>query len=442
MNTYINFNSFITFIFALASANIIYLTIKEKETLSFAIKNLYRNLRRTLLTMAAIITAAVSLIAVETYIENKYWGLRESTIRSELGHIQIQVPEFETKGKSDPTQYIINDYVEIIRLLQEDEILKPLIKKTSTELRFSGLVMGKGNSSVNFLGRGVEPNKEVFLSSFDFYTDGKELSTRRPNSIVIGEGLATFLGIGVGEYATLLSVTAAGSIDVADAQIRGIYQPLSSELSRVALKSPIDFAKNLMGVEGVNKILILLHHTEDTKTAASRIREILQSQNRNLTIYIWEDLAEFYSSVRSLYGNFFTFFRVIVSGVIFFLIMNTMTMSIFERFNEIGTLRAIGFTRRRIINLFTTEAYLLGMFSSFIGLGIGLTLCYFITSLDIMEPPPPGMNTEVPFSFYFHNNYTMLFQTVILLTIISWVSSFSPTFKSLKSKIVDCLRHH
>lgn len=442
MNTYINFNAFIIFIFALASANVIYLAVKERETLSFAIKNLYRNLRRTLLTMAAVITAAVSLITVETYIENKYWGLRESTIRSELGHIQIQVPEFETKGKSDPTQYIINDYIEIIRLLQEDKILKPLIKKTSTELRFSGLVMGEGNSSVNFLGRGVEPNKEAFLSPFDFYTDGKELSSRRPNSIVIGEGLATFLRIGVGEYATLLSATASGAIDVADAQIRGIYQPLSSELSRVALKAPINFAKNLMGVEGVNKILILLHHTEDTEIAASQIREILKSQNRDLAIYIWEDLAEFYNSVRSLYGNFFTFFRVIVSGVIFFLIMNTMTMSIFERFNEIGTLRAIGFTRRRIINLFTTEAYLLGMFSSFIGLGVGLTLCRFITSLDIMEPPPPGMNTEVPFSFYFHNNYTMLFKTVVLLTIISWVSSFSPTFKSLKSKIVDCLRHH
>lgn len=429
-------------LFVVATINLLYLLVRERETLSFALKNLYRNTRRTLLTMTAIIIAAVAVIVVQTYIEAKYYGLKETVIRSELGHIQIQMPGFLTQGRSQPTEYLIDDHQEIIQQLKEDSVLKDLIKKTGTEIRFTGLIMGEGNSSVNFLGRGVEPDKEAFFSSFEFYKQGKELTSRRPNSVVVGNGLAELLQVNTGEYATVLTTTGDGGINVEDATIRGVFNPLSSELSRIALKAPIEFAQNLMGVDGVNKILILLHHTKDTEIAASRIREIFEKQGRDLTVYVWEDLAEYYQSVVILYGRFFTFFQIIVSFVIFFLIMNTMTMSIFERFNEIGTLRAIGFTKRRIINLLTSEAYFLGVFSAVFGIGIGMGICWFVNSLEILEPPPPGYNIKIPFDLSFYEGYYILvINAFFLLTVIAWISSFSPTLKSLKFKIVDCLRH-
>lgn len=434
------FNQIVTVLFGIALLNIIYVSFFERETLVFALKNLYRNLRRTILTLIAIACATVAIILVETYIENNYWGLRETTIRSELGHIQIQVPGFETKGRSQPTKYLINNHEEIIALINQDPELQQLIRKTTTEIRFSGILMGEGNNSINFIGRGVDPDKEVFFSSQDFYIAGKELSIRSPNQIVIGDGIAKFLDVTPESYVTLLATTSSGNIDVLDAEVRGVFQPLSKELSQVIVKTPIAFAQKLIGVEGVNKIMILLHNTEDTSVAAEKIKTILTQEKFDLIVYEWEELAEFYSSVKNLYDNFFVFFKVIISVVIFFLIMNTMTMSIFERFKEIGTLRAIGFTRRRVINLLTSEAFFLGVISSIVGIVLGLLLCNFITGLDIMQPPPPGLNTPVPLSFYFMGNYNMLMNTVVMLIVISWLGSFAPTFRALKNKIVDCLR--
>lgn len=435
------FNLIITIIFIIASSIIIYLLVKEREIIVFAWKNLYRNLRRTSLTLIAIILATTAIIVVETYILNKYHGLRETTIRSQLGHLQIQKVDFNTKGRGLPTEYIIEDYEKIIQQIKNDPQLKHLVRKITTEVNFNGLVMGEEQNSINFIGRGVDPDKEVFFSSQDIYEAGKELSRKDEFGAVLGAGIAEQLGVKVGNSITLLSQTATGGIDILDANVRGIFRPLSSEYNAVIIKTPIEFSKSLLDIQGVNKILILLHETEKTDIVAKRIKEIIISQRNDLVVFTWLELSDFYNSVVTLFGNFFSFFKVIISVVIFFLIMNTMTMSIFERFHEIGTLRAIGFTRFKIVNLFACEAFILALIGSIIGVGVGLGITNFINSLFIMEAPPPGMAIETPLALAFLGNYSMLINAALLLIVISWISSLYPSIKAAKSKIVECLAH-
>jgi putative ABC transport system permease protein len=69
---------------------------------------------------------------------------------------------------------------------------------------------------------------------------------------------------------------------------------------------------------------------------------------------------------------------------------NTMTMSVFERTREIGTLLAIGMERSSIRALFLLEGILLGVIGSGVGAVLSLLLRAVLNASGIMLPPPPG----------------------------------------------------
>jgi len=59
-------------------------------------------------------------------------------------------------------------------------------------------------------------------------------------------------------------------------------------------------------------------------------------------------------------------------------LMSTMSISIMERTREIGVMRAIGATPRKIRKLVIGEGYIIGMISIFIAFGLSLLLSFFI----------------------------------------------------------------
>src|SRR3989338_10971129 len=80
-----------------------------KTTLSLALRNIFRNKRRTGITFMAIISGVVSLIIFGGFIEYTFWGLRELTIKTQLGHIQIYKKGYWEKGIAEPSKYLIEN---------------------------------------------------------------------------------------------------------------------------------------------------------------------------------------------------------------------------------------------------------------------------------------------------------------------------------------------
>jgi putative ABC transport system permease protein len=68
------------------------------------------------------------------------------------------------------------------------------------------------------------------------------------------------------------------------------------------------------------------------------------------------------------------FFSGIALFVGAFLILNSFNMTVLQRIRELGTLRALGASRRRIVRSVLTEALVLGAVGSVVGLGLGVVL--------------------------------------------------------------------
>jgi putative ABC transport system permease protein len=81
---------------------------------------------------------------------------------------------------------------------------------------------------------------------------------------------------------------------------------------------------------------------------------------------------------------------LVLAVVVILATANTMTMSVFERTREIGTLLAIGMERSSIRTLFLLEGILLGLIGSAVGAVLSLLLRAALNASGIMLPPPPG----------------------------------------------------
>src|SRR5439155_468245 len=101
-----------------------------------ALRNVFRNRRRTLITLAAMGFGAAAIIVFGGFVHSIYYGVRESTIRSQVGHIQIYRRGYSEKGNLAPFDYLIADYPALRDELRRIEH----VKMVTARLGFSGLV--------------------------------------------------------------------------------------------------------------------------------------------------------------------------------------------------------------------------------------------------------------------------------------------------------------
>ena len=126
------------------------------------------------------------------------------------------------------------------------------------------------------------------------------------------------------------------------------------------------------------------------------IERLIRERGLDLELRTWEDLALRYHQVRELFGRIFAVLTLIVSIMVVFGITNTMTMAIFERTREIGTIMALGTRRRGVISMFVLEGIALGALGGLIGVVLGVILAKAISTLGIQLPPPPGSTRGSP----------------------------------------------
>src|SRR5712691_10669170 len=323
--------------------------------LKLGVRNIFRNARRTVITLAAMAFGSAAIILFGGFVHFMFWGVRENAIHSELGHIQLYQRGFSEKGHIEPFEYLITDVPRIMALLESVEH----ITLVTPRLRVSGLI-STGETTTSFIGLGVDPDKEADPSSFVNIIDGKDLSKRQANGAILGKGLAAGVGAKPGDSLTLLSTTRHGSINAAEVVVRGIFESSSKVFDDRAMKVPLPLVESLLDTEGaVQSLVIVLDQTEHTALVRERLLALFAQHQLDLELKTWEDLALRYHQVRNLFQNIFQVVTIIVSVIAVLGVANTMTMAVFERTREVGTIMAIGTKRQGVVALFLTEGFLL-----------------------------------------------------------------------------------
>jgi len=406
-----------------------------RRFLKLAFKNVLRNRRRTLITSLVLVFGTVSLILAGGFMEYSFEGLRESTIRSRLGHLQIYHGDYFSKEEDKPLQYGLAGADSIKRRLM------PLrqVRFAMARVEFMGLI-SNGDKSVAFLGQGVEPEKEEKLSGFFVRTGqgrflGQSEDSDLEAEVVLGRGLAKSLKAKPGDYLTLMTTTVGGALNAVDVKMVGTFSTGIPEYDRRALMVRLDVAQELLVTDRVSKIVVVLRDTEMTDA----VQEELQRLFPSLAIKRWIDLAPYYRSVVGLYNSIFAFLGMIIFVVVVLSSSNTMMMSIFERTREIGTLLAVGTSRGRMVANFLYEGLIIGIIGGALGVALGALLAYAISHAGINMPPPPGYDQGYPLLVY--QVPRIMAGAFGLMVVTTIISTIFPALRAARMKIVDALGH-
>lgn len=173
-----------------------------RKFFAIAFRNVFRNGRRTLLTLSVITFGAVALILSGGFFAYNFEGLRETTIRNGLGHLQIYTQAFLDDGEERPLANGITSYRELQSWLEDQEG----IIASAAQVDFVGLV-SNGEKSEAFIGSGVETEREMLMGFSLNVREGEPLYAADEDQVLLGTELAKTLNVKVGDLLTLMGTT-------------------------------------------------------------------------------------------------------------------------------------------------------------------------------------------------------------------------------------------
>lgn len=398
-----------------------------------AFRNIVRQRRRSTIAVGAVAFGIAALILAGGFIEWTLWHFRESTIKSQLGHLQIVRPGYHNAGKADPYAFLLPGAMPELEAANKPRH----IKAVASRLSFAGLI-SHGESTLSFIGDGDNPQEQAAFGNALQISEGQNLSNDEPLSIIVGEGLAHNLGVGVGDRVVLLANTASRGTNGVEVTIRGLFSTVTKSYDDNALRIPIDTARQLLRTQGSHVWMVLLNDTAQTDIVLATLRAKLQKNN--FEIVPWYSLADFYNKTVTLFTKQIEGIKLIIALIILLSISNTMTMSVMERIGEIGTSMALGMKRTGIMRLFISEGILLGCLGGLLGLMVGLLLASMISSIGLPMPPPPGMARGYIGQILITWNIAL--ESLALAAGTTLVASVYPAWKASRMQIVDALRHN
>ena len=403
----------------------------------FAFRNVLRNKRRSLITLLAVGVGFMAINVFGGYTTQTFTGLQTSAIYGEgNGHLTIFKKGFLTEGKLNPKQYMIT--AEEIKQITDLLAKQPAVKRIIPKMDLSGLVSNGTNSTI-FIANGIAPEDEAFLTTdYPYRGEGKPINAQQPNGAVMASGLAKMLNFKVGDTAAIMSNTLDGQMNALDMDVAGVVNTGFEATNDKLLLLPLQFAQSLYDTTSVDRLIVVLNDTAQTKSMYRWLQQQLPTINFQAELKTWDEMSIMYTKVKGLFDMIFLFIFCIVLVIVVTSVVNTMTMNVVERTQEIGTLRALGLKRRDVLRVFGAEGFMIGLLGTGIGV-IGTMITIMLIALSKLSYIPPGVDSPVPIEVAFVPSNMLV--SAVFLIVLSFIAAISPSFRASRLKIVDALGH-
>jgi putative ABC transport system permease protein len=400
-------------------------------TLDFALRNVLRQRTRTLLTLAALALGVASLVLTGGYVEDILIQLREATIHSRLGHLQVYKTGMYSSDGQRPFDYLMNDASAVERAIAE----VPGVAARGRRLSFFGL-LNNGRGDMPIIGEGVEPEAESRIGTAVTMLSGRRLMPEDRFAVVVGEGLAHAMKLELGDSVNLVLSTRDGAMNTLEFSVVGKFRSLSKEYDARAVQIPLAAAAELVDTPGVSAVVVLLDETEATERARAALAAKLPAAQ--FEIKTWEQLADFYNSTTALYQRQFAVLQLIILLMVLLSVANTVNMTLHERTSEFGVMRALGRRSADIFGLAVIETAVLGVVGAALGVIVGIAMAVLVSAIGISMPPPPN----------FEAGFTMAIRVVPSVVVVAFllgvagavVASLMPAWKIARIPVVEALR--
>ena len=407
-------------------------------------RNIWRNPRRTLLTVTAIAFACILLVFMFSFQLGSYDTMINASVKVHTGHLQVQAQGYR---EDNDIRLTIADPKPVQQAL--DAI--PEVKAHAPRARAFALLSSQ-DRTYGIMIEGIDPAAEKRVSTLagivreGAYLDAGAKEDGLPNALV-GHLLARNLRVTVGDELTLLGQGYDGSIAASMVRVRGITNSGMDDFDRNVIQIPLDAFQETFGLGGaVHEIVILGEHLSDTAAIERAIKPALKNQNTDpaLVVLDWQALTPGLKEAISMDLVSGAIFYLILIMVVAFSILNTFLMAILERTYEFGVMMAMGTRPGRLTRLVLTESVGMTLVGVVSGVLIGcLVTAYFMThGINLGDGSEISRQFGIPTVLYPKLTMLSVLAGPLAVFFITILAALYPALKIRRLQPVEAMRQH
>jgi ABC-type lipoprotein release transport system permease subunit len=329
------------------------------STAQMAWRNLWRNRRRTLVTLSSIAFGTMLAILFTGIGDENFSQMIDLAARLGGGHVTLQHPEYLELPTFSRT-------VRDASRLRDRALEDPQVERVT--LRIVGNVMvasPEQSQGAGFIAFDPAAEDLDTLSVLDALHEGELFETADSRGVVIGIGLAKKLRVRIGRKVVYTLTDKNGEIVQEAARVIGILKTGSPSVDSGLCLLPLERVRKLLGYSGDEslQVALFLRDQRSAEEVAARLASVVSPAAA----------VPWYESQPELSG--FIAMKVVSARVMEVIIMllvaagifNTLFVSVMERVREFGIMLAIGFSPARLFGLVMFESFWLAL----VGLALG-----------------------------------------------------------------------
>jgi putative ABC transport system permease protein len=402
--------------------------------LKLAWRNLWRNKRRTLITMASVFFAVVLASLMMSIKEGMYENMTRSMVASYTGFVQIHANGYwedksldESFEFTDSLRSTLDQNTKILGFVERIESFALSATREST----------KGAMVV-----GTDPIAEIQMTQLNERVIEGTYFEPDDKAILVGSGLADYHKVGVGDTLVLLGQGYHGSNAAGKYPIKGIVKFGSPDLSKQLVMLPINEAQVLFGTEGtITNLIVLMEDAEEATALAGKLKSQV---GEAYEVMAWPELVpELVEMIEADRAEGYVFMFILYM-VISFGIFGTVLMMMAERQHEFGVLVAVGMKRIKLAAVLLFEVVTISLLGAFAGIfgAIPVTGYFYLNPIQIGGDEAGQMMEEYGIEPVIQASIdpSIFIQQASIVAIVSCLIAIYPFIKVLNVNAIKAMR--
>lgn len=383
------------------------------------------------------ITLGVATLIIVMSVFN---GFRKELVTRILG-INAHITIYSLEKNLDNYHDIINELQNVPEITNINVLIDAHAMITKEESASAALV--KGISYQDLIKKSLIKDNII---------NGDINNFKQTNAIIIGDRLASKLGVRIGDNITLVAPqihnTIIGLIPrIKDYNIVGIFSVGMHEYDSAAVFIPLQTAQIQFNYKNsVSAIEIMTNDVNNTEQISNKIFTDLISKNYAIAVNDWQKLnANFMNAVKIERNIMFLILSLIII-VAAFNIISSLIMLVNDKLKHIALLRTMGLTKAAITRIFFINGALIGLIGTSLGAICGTLFAYNIDAIKKSLESLTGLTLFDPVIYFLTDlpaevNIVTVILVVIVSLIICFLAAIYPAWKASKLEPANILRY-
>jgi putative ABC transport system permease protein len=344
--------------------------------IKLAWRNIWRNKKRSLITISAIFIAVFLCVLLRALQLGLYDNMINNVVGSYSGYIQIH-----SKGFWDE-QIVDNSFSADKDFFNEIESIDG-VSNTLQRIQSGSLASSSDLSKFVFV-TGIQPSKESSLTNWEKRLINGQLLKEESKSLNIGKGVAKYFDLEIGDTLVLLGQGYHGMQAAGAYPVSGILDLKNPTLNKISVFMTLPQAQDFLSAQNMITHLILnKKENKDEDAIALNVKNLID--NEVYEVMTWREMIpELEQTIKadSAGGLIMVF---ILYMIVTFGIFGTVLMMTQERKYEFGVLVSIGMKKIRLIKTMVYETILLASVGAILGIALSRPVIIFLSPIKFPE---------------------------------------------------------